>query len=90
MVNDLDPRTVRLKDPGSGLRRPVLVVIPVVAFLALCGVAFAASGGASKKRAVDDGVVVVNVEPTIADTPKKKPMNLFLCIGKKNGAGNEA
>jgi hypothetical protein len=78
VVNDLDPRTVRLRDPGAGLKRPVLVIVPVVAFLVLGAVAFGASGGASKKRPVDDGVVVVNVEhvePTIRDTPKTKPMN---------------
>ncbi len=75
LVKELDPRTVRLKDPGVGLRRPVLVIVPVVAFLAFYAVAFAASGGASKKRQVDDGVVVVNVEPTIRDTFEKRPMN---------------
>ena len=68
MVNDLDPRTVHLRDPGSGLKRPALVLILVLAFLALCGVAFAASGGASKKRVVDDGVV--------------NPIPAFPCEGK--------
>ena len=75
MVNDLDPRTVRLKDRKAGFKRPVLVIVPVVAFLALCATAFAASGGVSKKRKATEGVVVVNVEPVIRDTPPKKPMN---------------
>ena len=75
MVNDLDPRTVRLRDPGAGLKRPVLVIVPVVAFLALCAAAFGASGGVSQNPAADEGVVVDIVEPTIHETPKKKPMN---------------
>ena len=75
MVNDCDPRTVRLKDPGTGFKRPVLVIVPVLAFLALCAAAFGASGGGSKKRVVDEGVVVDIVEPVIRDTPKKRPAN---------------
>ncbi len=68
MVNDLDPRTVRLKDPGAGLKRPVLVIVPVVAFLALCAATFAASGGVSKNRAVDEDMV--------------DPIPAFPCEGK--------
>ncbi len=75
MVNDLDPRTVRMKDPGTGFKRPVLLIVPVVAFLALCAAAAGASGGVSKKREATEGVVVVNVEPVIRDTPPKRPMN---------------
>ena len=89
MVNDLDPRTVRLRDPGSGLKRPALVLILVLAFLALCGVAFAASGGVSPEHAVVEGLLktepiketaaplahVELVEPTIRDTFEKRPMN---------------
>lgn len=75
LVNDLDPRTVRLKDRGGGLKRPVLVIIPAVAFLALGAAAFGASGGVSRNRAVDEDVVPVNVEPMIYDTPEKRPMN---------------
>jgi len=93
VVNDLDPRTVRLRDPGEGLiKRPVLVIVPVLAFLALGAAAFGASGGVSPKREVTEGVINpipafpcegkgkmmeagFNVEPTIPDTPKTKPMN---------------
>ena len=90
MVNDLDPRTVRLRDPGEGLiKRPVLVIVPVLAFLALCAAAFGASGGVSQNPAADEGVLKTgpiketsppsvpaeHVEPTIRDTPKTKPMN---------------
>ena len=90
MVNDLDPRTVRLKDPGTGFKRPVLVIVPVVAFLALGAAAAGASGGVSKKREVDEGPAPLaselqqggtmmeagfNGEPVIRDTPKTKPMN---------------
>ncbi len=58
LVKELDPRTVRFRDPGVGFRRPALVIVPAVAFLTFCAVAFAASGGASQKeRQVDDGVV---------------------------------
>ncbi len=90
MVNDLDPRTVRLRDPGEGLiKRPVLVIVPVVAFLVLGAVAFGASGGVSRNPAVDEDVAkigsineavdtvapVERVEPTIPDTTAKRPMN---------------
>lgn len=91
MVNDLDPRTVRLRDPGAGLKRPVLVIVPVVAFLALCAAAFGASGGVSQKPAVDEGMLKTgpiretapplvpaeHVEPAIRDTQEKKTMNFY-------------
>ena len=68
MVNDLDPRTVRIKDPGTGFKRPVLLIVPVVAFLALCVVAVGASGGVSPKREATEGVV--------------NPIPAFPCEGK--------